>query len=266
MVIAVLLLTEHGGPNAANAANAASCRQGTWDLSSYNNALDGSELTVRATSTRYCLFDGSLEMDEYRSFGPAGGLAFAGVSFHDWSPDGKLARTLWLMVGDSGYAAITGRMSNGDTLLSRGEGHDGQGVFVERSVTTTSRGRDYLFVMSRSYDAGATWIEPFNRITATYRGDSVPPLPTTLRPPWQEARTWAPDHPAGTVILDGLGEIHTRTETRDGRTVRLLEFCSRYGAPDRWRTVTWEVGTDRIARAHSVRPGSQEVQRDDARR
>ena len=228
------------------------CRPGVWTLSSFNKSTTAGEYTVPATSTRYCLFDGTVEMDEYRSFGPAGQLIFAGLSFHAWSEDGRSMQTLWVMVGDSGYSVLRGRMVS-DTLVVDGTGHDGQGAFREHSITTFGPDGDYVFDMDRLPEGQTEWIRSFTRITAARRSDTVPAHPDTLRTPFAAARNRVPAHPRGTIVLDGLAEVHTRVERRDGRTDRTIQFSSRYPAPDRWRTLTWRIGDDDVAT--TVPPG-----------
>lgn len=186
------------------------------------------------------VFDGALEMDEYRAFSADGRIVFLGVSFHHWSEDGQNVRTLWVMGADPGYTIINGVMENG-RLVSNGEGVDAAGAFLERSVESYSRRRSYRFEMERSYDGGETWISGFAVIEARNRTNEVPPLPEALHPIVEQARAQA-GAAAVTAILEGFADI----EEIEGDAGAALRFSSRYMGPDRWRSVYWVLGEGAI--------------------
>jgi len=227
-------------------ANAQTCEEGIWDLETSGKSPDGQTYESAATSTRYCLFGGKANLDEYRALTPDGKIVFMGASFDFPSEDGQRIQTLWVMVGDPGYTLIDGRIING-RLVSNGTGNDSGGEFLERSETSYSGERDYTFDMARSYDGGKTWIESFSHAKATFRSNEVPALPEEYHfflGPIQEAV----EHPEGSqLILNGLGEIEELDQTPDGQNGLTLKFSSRYLSPDRWRSIYWMLGSDDIS-------------------
>lgn len=235
----VAMATMTTGTPAAH-ADTGPCQAGIWDLKTH----DTGEAVRTATSTHYCLFDGQLDMAEYRSFNPAGQLVFAGVSFHAWEPDGQSLTTLWLMVGDPGFSILpTKKEADGRLVVSRGWGEDGEGKFLERSETTVAPNHDYVFVIERSRDNGTTW-QPYTTIEGTFRTATPPPHATALRDGLLAIRGTPPptDH---VIILDGLGELALE-ETGTDVPVRTIRFSSIYGTPPEppktWRTATWRLG------------------------
>lgn len=231
------------------AASAQECREGRWEITSQNKTPDGGSYEGVASSTRYCLFDGKVTMDEYRAFAPNGQMIFIGVSFHVWKPDGSL-KTLWLMGGDPGYTLIDGRVEReGDIrrIITTGEGVDSGGEFLERFVRSEQPDRDYRFKMDRSFDGGKTWIPDFSVSDATFASNDVPELPAALHPRMKQAKESAEIARDGMPILDGFAEIELidRVSDKSGNELT-LRFASRYQQPARWRTVYWPLGGDEI--------------------
>jgi len=216
------------------------CDPGVWDVTSRSFGPGGAVATRQATSSVICLFDGAVEMAEYRDLAPDGSVLFRGVSFHAWNRSHTERTTLWLMLMDPGYTLLAERMQEG-VLASEGLGPDRAGHFVETSLTTFDDADGYRFEMNRSYDDGATWLEPFNVIDAVRRtAESPSPVEPTDGVRAAKAAVGATSE--GRPVLDGLAEVAVHSETVGGRTRRTIRFSSRYPAPDRWRTVTWEVG------------------------
>lgn len=220
------------------------CTPGVWQVTSKMYS-GGGETSSPATSTVTCLFDGAVEMAEYRSFAPNGAVWFRGVSFHVWNAEHTERTTLWAMVGDPGYTVLTERMVDG-VLHSEGEGSDRAGAFLETSVTTFDDDYGYRFEMNRSYDGGQSWAQPFNVIDAV-RTDREPPAPVALAPPIRQAREAVGASGDARSILDGLAQVVTRTETVADSARRTIRYSSRYARPDRWRTLVWEVGAPEAA-------------------
>lgn len=235
--VATLLFT-------TSAVLAEPCATGRWTLETQDAQADGTMRTSNATSTRYCLADGHVQMDEFRALNEEGAPVFWGASFQNVIEGPGEAMVLWIMVGDPGYTMIPVTYHEDGTQTSGGGGSDGRGAFLERAETTYENNRDYHFDMDRSYDGGETWIDPFNVIEATFVSDDVAPLPEALVPPMAEGVAALPEGtPRGTPVLDGTAEV--RTFEQDGQL--MLEFASRYWEPNRWRVATWEVGTDEIS-------------------
>ncbi len=221
------------------------CDPGVWDVVSKNHVPGQPLRPIRATSTVTCLLDGRLEVAEYRAFAPDGTVVFRGVSFHAWEPEREKRTTLWAMLGDPGHTVLVEHMED-DELLSEGDGRDLRGTFQETSTTTFDDEGGYRFEMNRTYDGGATWIEPFNVIEAVKLADRAPE-PTPLTKPTREAKQAAGVSSKGAPLLDGLAEVETRTETAEGHTRRFVRFSARYARPDRWRTLEWELGELEVA-------------------
>lgn len=222
---------------------AAECTPAVWDMESINYNADGTSDAHPATSTLYCLADGAVKMDEFRSMDENGRTNFWGVSFSHSEPIDGVVWGLWLMVGDPGYTLVPSNHNEDGTRTSGGGGFDATGEFLERAITTFEDDGSYYFVMGRSFDNGETWIEPVNVINAAMT-DRVPPeQPTQLVPVMQEGADALPeDFPRGTPILDGTAEV--RTFERDGQVI--VQFGSRYWEPNRWRVAEWVVGTDQV--------------------
>lgn len=249
-IAAFFVFVASRAPLAAETA-AHRCEQGVWDIVTHGKTLDGEEYVSAATSTRYCVFSGALEMDEYRALSPQGDIVFIGASFNYWSDDGRTVKTLWVMGGDPGYTLIDGVLKD-NRLTASGIGIDFGGAFSERSVMTLIGERDYRFRMDRSYDGGSHWIEDFSVLDATFRSSAVPDLPKELHPLVQQAKAVAKAPRPGIAVMDGFAEIEEiedQTSTAGGRTLR---FSSRYMGPDRWRSVYWQIGDDAIKELETV--------------
>lgn len=224
-------------------ALAAECTPAIWDMENITYDADGTSASNPATSTRYCLADGAVTMDEFRSIGENGQPNFWGASLVQTEPIDGVGWTLWVMVGDPGYTIIPVQHNEDGTLTSGGSGEDATGVFLERARTTFSEDGSYEFIMSRSFDNGETWIEPINVIHATMTDREPSAQPDALVPVIQEGADALPeDFPRGTPILDGTAEV--RTFERDGQMI--VQFGSRYWEPNRWRVAEWVVGTDQV--------------------
>lgn len=222
---------------------ATECAPVIWDLENINYNPDGTSSSGTATSTRYCIADGAVQMDEFRSLDETGQTNFWSVSFHSADTEEGTSHTLWIMVGDPGYTIIPVTVNADGSRISGGSGADATGEFLERAQTTFSEDGSYLFEMGRSFDDGKTWIDPINVINAAMTDRAVPALPEALAPPMQEGADALPDDfPRGAPILDGTAEISTFE--RDGQLI--LQFASRYWEPNRWRLAEWVVGTDQV--------------------
>jgi len=229
----------------ASNAFASECQEGIWDLTTSGKTVDGQTYSGAATSTRYCLFDGAANLDEYRALSPGGNIVFMGASFDFPSNDGQRVQTLWVMGGDPGFTLIDGKMVDG-RLVSTGKGADAGGEFLERSVRTYSENGDYTFDMDRSYDGGKTWIDAFAKIEGTFRTEEVPPLPADFHPIIEQARSALDNPNDGTIILDGLAEMEEMETSLDGTKAPTIRFSSRYMNPDRWMSTYWTLGSDQV--------------------
>ena len=114
------------------------------------------------------------------------------------------------MVGVDGWTDIQLRWE-GEELQSAGVGHDPEGAFLERWTTRFQPGGDEHFVMSRSYDDGASWRSPTNVIEYLRSTAALPRLPAR----WSEAFAgFAPARvpEGGMILLDGnaWGAVPTR--------------------------------------------------------
>ncbi|MGA9574062.1 MAG: hypothetical protein WBS20_08965 [Lysobacterales bacterium] len=226
-------------------ASASECRKGIWDIKASGKTVDGQEWSGVATSIRYCLFDGTANLDEYRALSPDGKLVFIGASFDFPSNDGQRIQTLWVMGGDPGYTLIDGKMIDG-RLVSTGKGSDAGGEFLERSVYTFADDRDYTFDMDRSFDGGKTWIRSFSKSSATFRTEEVPPLPVEYHPILEQAINALENPPGGTIILGGLAQMEELETSLDGKEGPAIRFSSRYMGPDRLQSVYWTLGSDQV--------------------
>jgi len=241
LCLPLLVLALDPAPRAAVAGGEEeACVPGLWTLTSETYGQGGATRSTPATSAVTCLFDGLVEVAEYRDHGPGGTTRFRGISFHVWEPDHSARTTLWLMVGDPGHTLLVEQMEDG-VLLSEGTGTDMGGTFLETSETSFDDDGGYVFDMRRSFDEGETW-RPYNVIHATRTSDEVPRA-AELEPATARAKAKAGDPSTGVPVLDGFAEVEAITEEVDGRTVRRIRFSSRYAGPNRWRTVTWELGT-----------------------
>lgn len=241
MLLTPILLALFAAPQEqAPASDADRCHAGLWNVVSESYRPDGSVVTTRASSTVSLLFDGRLDVAEYRDLAPDGRVLFRGISFHAWNRARTERTTLWAMLGDPGLTFLVEHTEDG-VLVAEGAGHDAGGAFLETSATTFDDPCGYRFEMNRSYDDGATWRRPFNVIVASRLGDA-PAAPTQLAPATRDAKLAAGALSAGSPVLDGLAELEARTEEIDGRTVRTIRFSARYANPDRWRTIVWELG------------------------
>ncbi len=225
-------------------ALAAECTPAIWDMENITYDADGTSASNPATSTRYCLADGAVRMDEFRALNDDGDPVFWGASFEAPIDAPGTTYILWIMVGDPGHTMIPAEYHEDGRQTTGGGGSDSIGTFLERAETTYDGAGGYHFDMDRSYDNGETWIDPFNVIDATLREEAPVPLPDALVPVIREGADALPaDFPRGTPILDGTAEV--RTFERDGQLI--LQFASRYWEPNRWRVAEWVVGTDQVS-------------------
>lgn len=236
MLLAVLLSL------VAVAAMAGDCIQGQWSIANFQYHPDGSVTEGQALSDRHCLADDVI-MDEFRSLDAAGTVNFRGVSFQ--VQNGEQVQIFWAMVGDPGYTAISGQYDGDRRLTTTGVGVDMLGEFAERFVMQFhDDGLSYDMSMDRNYAKWDVWIQPFNRLEANYSFADVQPLRTK---PVSEIAEVAPEAVAASqfVILDGFALASIDRAADDV----VISFSSRYGSPDRWRTLAWSAKTGNVTPA-----------------
>lgn len=227
----------------AHAQRSATCEPTHWDLVSTTYLEDGTAQAQDARVNRYCLFDGDVQMDEFRLFNEEDQTEFWGVSFYQSGTMGPATHALWIMVGDPGISQLHNVLLSDQIGATDGYGHDARGAFLERSATIHHDNGDYDFHLARSYDDGETWRSPINLIEATFVSHDAADLPGGLVPVMQEgADATNADLEGATFILDGTALIRTH-ETNGERSI---VFASRYWGPDRWREVEWTIGTGEI--------------------
>ncbi|WDI30501.1 hypothetical protein PUV54_11085 [Hyphococcus flavus] len=177
------------------------CENATFEAWSTSFNEDSSSSSNHDRTAQYCFYEGRGEISEYRSLGQSGEPVFQGASITLWDNDRSVGRTLWVMVGVDGHTDIQLRWE-GARLMADGKGHDPKGEFIERWSTDFSRGGDQHFEMSRSYDGGETWIEPFNIIEYLKTPTAPPPLPSEWS---QQFEAFAPNlaPEGGMIFLDG---------------------------------------------------------------
>ena len=229
LLAVLLLLATHVDAQPTEAKSP--CDAGVWRVTSEVFRPNAGASSNPATSSVTCLFDGRVEMAEYRDLGPGGQVRFRGVSFHAWEPDRSERTTLWLMLGDPGHTLLVEEMRDG-VLHAEGAGVDRSGSFLERSTTTFDADGGYRFDMERSFDDGETW-RIFNVIEARRESGEPPPEPERA-PALTAALDAVGVEPSGLAALDGLAEVEALTEQVDGRTRRVIRFSARYARPDRW--------------------------------
>lgn len=220
-------------------ASASDCVQGQWDIANFQYQRDGSVTESRALSDRHCLA-GRVIADEFRSLDAEGRVNFRGVSFQ--IQRGSDVSILWAMVGDPGYTSITGRFGDDGSLTTTGVGEDLLGNFEERFVMVFHEdGLSYDMEMGRKYAQLGVWIQPFNRLEATYSSSDTRSLQT--KPVAWIAEAANDVHAAAQhVILDGWALASVSGNAGD-ITIR---FSSRYTDPDRWRTLSWSESTGAV--------------------
>jgi hypothetical protein len=241
IIIVASLMLGHLTVNAAEHNNY-SCKEGVYSALSTIFKESGESQTSADSSTRYCFYKGQGEVAEYRSLDTEGNVIFRGVSITLWEPSFTYGRTLWAMVGVDGWTDIQLHWDE-KKLVSKGQGHDPQGSFLERWSTTFAENGDEYFVMDRSYDNGLHWIAPTNVIEYISRKIPLPSLPTH----WSSHfATIAPKdvNDDGIIILDGkawikfnlsplgkpLSVIFASVAPKDNELVwRRLEFSAEEG-------------------------------------
>jgi len=227
----------------AYAQRSPTCEPTHWDLVSTTYLEDGTAQPQDARVNRYCLFEGDVQMDEFRLFGENGQAEFWGVSFYQSGTMGPGTHALWIMVGDPGISRLHNVLLSDQVGATDGFGTDARGEFLERSATIHHDNGDYDFYLARSYDDGETWLSPINLIEATFVSHDSADLPGGLVPVMQEgADAIEVDLEGATFILDGTALVRTR-ETDEGRSI---VFASRYWGPNRWREVEWTISTGEI--------------------
>lgn len=232
------------GATPALAQRAATCEPTHWDLVNLNLMDDGMMQEQPARVMRYCLFDGDLQMDEFRVYNDDGQTVFWGVSFYQSGTMGAATNALWIMVGDPGISDLHNVLLTDQLGTTTGTGTDARGEFLERSATVHHDNGDYDFYLARSYDDGETWLSPINIINAGFVSHDVPDLPEGLVPVMQEgADATNVDLADAMFILDGTALVRVREN--DGE--RSIVFASRYWNPDRWREVEWTISTGEIS-------------------
>ena len=145
----------------------------------------------------------------------------------------------WAMVGDPGYTSIRGRFNDDGSLATTGVGEDAIGAFEEQFVMKFhDDGLSYDMEMGRNYAQWGVWIMPFNRLEAIYSSTEVNSLANAATPRISRA-AGAANAEEQFIILDGwaLASVLGNDDNV------LIRFSSRYGNPDRWRTLTWSEKT-----------------------
>lgn len=229
----------------AAAAMAGECIQGQWSIANFQYHPDGSVTQGQALSDRHCLADDVI-MDEFRSMDAAGDVNFRGVSFQ--VQNGQKVQIFWAMVGDPGYTAIRGQYDGDDRLSTTGAGMDMLGRFAERFVMQFhDDGLSYDMSMDRNYAKWDVWIQPFNRLEASYRSADIQPLrikPVSAIAEVAKEAIATADY----VILDGFALASIDRSAEDV----VVRFSSRYGNPDRWQTLTWSANTGNVMPAERL--------------
>lgn len=239
------------------------CEPGVWQLESLDAMPNGKYSRNDATSIRRCLFEGLVSMDEFRYLNHAGETVFRGISFGHQNEASDRERILWVMVGETGLTLIDGEIRDG-RYYTEGEGFDAPGAFLERSVTKYPDANTMAFKMDRSYDDGASWITPFNRIEGERTSTTLPPLPQTLdaelaampyargRSQWHysirrqnaDGENWLGYADVeSSIVLDGFAETLEIAEyDRDGTlNARYIAYSTLDKNGEQWRTVKWNI-------------------------
>ncbi len=220
-----------------------SCEPTIWDLVNTTYDEEGTAQSQAGQLIRSCLFEGDLQMDEFRLFSEEGRAEFWGASFYQSGTMGPATNALWIMVGDPGISELHNVLLSEQVGNTQGTGTDVRGEFLERSVTVHHENSDYDFYLARSYDNGENWLSPTNIIRGQFVSHDVPEPPSGLVPVMREGADATGVDLAGAIfVLDGAALI--RTFERDGSKV--IVFASRYWEPNRWREVEWVVETNEI--------------------
>lgn len=243
-----LLLAAPGG---ALADYRAACSEGTWEAWSRIYDAAGETNASHDRSNRRCFHGGRGEIAEYRSLDANNETVFRGVSVTIWDRDRARGRTLWAMVGTDGHTDIEQRWEAG-RLVATGRGHDPTGRFRERAVTEFRPGGDHTFTMARSFDSGASWVSPANRIEYLRSGDAAGALPGGWSPP---LAGFAPGlvGEGGRILLDGWAwGRFTRDPTGAPAGFHFATIVPDGEGGWVWRTIRWSyadgiVGVDEIA-------------------
>lgn len=156
-------------PNASSGVAKLSAFAGQWDLTTYDRMPDGSVAVGKANSDAYFILDGYALQDDFRVLDETGRVVFRGTSIRTYDSTNDRWLVRWLMVDDPGMTEIEGEFTEDGRFVGTGKGSDGVGDFLERFTYTFPSEDRYVFVMSRSYDGGQTWLENFNRIEAVRR-------------------------------------------------------------------------------------------------
>lgn len=227
------------------------CQPSVWALKNQSLQRDGSMSESKATSIRYCLLDGDLEMDEFRALDDAGKIIFRGVSLTFPAGERRDQRTLWVMVGDPGNTLIVNHR-DGDRTLSTGHGVDAFGTFDEESTTTYPASGHYRFEMSRKYESIGSWLRPFNIIDAERTSEAPLDLPERPASALRALMDLIPSGEAlfSSYILDGHAHLSiVRQENGDDPGTLLL----RYAVPvsdTELLIYEWEPGTAKLDSRH----------------
>jgi len=243
LIVTVLAVVGAIGATPALAQRAATCEPTHWDLVNANLLEDGTMQDQPAGVNRYCLFDGDVQMDEFRTFNDDGQTTFWGVSFYQSGSMGAATHALWIMIGDPGISHLHNILLTDQIGTTTGTGTDTRGEFLERSATVHHDNGDYDFYLARSYDDGENWLSPLNVINASFVSHDVPDLPEGLVPVMQEgADATNVDLEDAIFILDGTALVRVRENNGE----RSIVFASRYWEPNRWREVEWTISTGEI--------------------
>jgi hypothetical protein len=243
LIVTLLAVVAAFGVTPALAQRSATCAPTHWDLVNSNLLEDGTMQAQPARVNRYCLFDGDVQMDEFRVFNDEGQPTFWGVSFYQSGTMGAASHALWIMVGDPGISQLHNILLTDQLGTTTGTGTDARGAFLERSATVHHDNGDYDFYLARSYDDGESWLSPLNVINARFVSHVVPELPGGLVPVMQEgADATNANLEDALFILDGTALVRVR----ENHGERSIVFASRYWNPDRWREVEWTVSTGDI--------------------
>ncbi len=205
-----------------------------WSTS-YNK--DGSSLGQHDRSNTYCYYDGMASMSEYRGLDKNNQTFYHGVSITIWGENREKARTFWAQVGTADITDMEAYWKD-NKLVTKGNGNDPTGAFVERSSTEFYPGGDFQFVMDRSYDNGETWLSPFGTIEYLKTSGLPPSLPTDWAPRMSFGAHFV--EKGGMIILDGnaWGKF---IENEQGTPIG-YKFASVIPEGDNawvWRTLTW---------------------------
>lgn len=143
------------------------------------------------------------------------------------------------MVGVDGWTDIQLRWE-GEELQSAGVGHDPEGAFLERWTTRFQPGGDEHFVMSRSYDDGASWRSPTNVIEYLRSTAALPRLPAR----WSEAFAgFAPARvtEGGMILLDGNAWGQFQLDSEGAPEAFRFDTVAPNDGGWVWRSIRWHL-------------------------